>query len=87
MSNPFAVGADENPLGIRRRRAVKLRLIPVDANVVQPARFPGGLVDRCERAGARADVDRIADNCRRGEDSAACVVLPQHGRENDGQHS
>jgi hypothetical protein len=86
MADSFAVRANEETIIRDRRRAVKLGLFTVDANVVQPGGFSGRLVDRRERSGAGADVDVVADDRRRGEDSPSGVVLPKHCGENECQH-
>jgi len=65
---------------------VELRLIPVGADVVLPARLPGGLVDCVERSGARPDVDVVADDRRRGEDSPAGIEAPQDCGEKEREH-
>jgi hypothetical protein len=86
VADPFAVGANEKTIARDRWRAVKLCLFTVDANVVQPDGFSGRLIDRRERARAGADVDVVADDRRRREDSPSGVVLPKHRGENECQH-
>ena len=75
-----AISTDEDAILRHGRRAMKFALSAVSGDVVDPDRSSAGAIDRREHSGARSDVDDVAHDRGRDEDSASGLVLPQQFR-------
>src|SRR5207244_2955612 len=73
----IAVSRNDDAIADEKWLAMKFRGRAVRPGVVEPDRSTGHPVERVERAGARPDDDRVADDRRRDEHSTVRLEAPQ----------